>query len=191
MSSSLGAMILTGGASTRMGADKAAQLWAGVPAVERVAALAAAVGARPVITVGGEAHGLPHVRDEPPLGGPVGGVLAGAAALRQAGCTRVLVLAVDAPTLQAADLAPLIEAAEPGAAYEGLHLPLVASLSALPTDAEAGWPLVRLVERAGLARPTCPPQVAARIRGANTLDERDALLACMPPDDSAENSGAG
>ena len=191
MSLALGAMILTGGASTRMGADKAAQLWAGVPAVERVAALAAAVGARPVITVGGAPHGLPHVRDEPPLGGPVGGVLAGAAALREAGCRQILVLAVDAPTLQAEDLAPLIAAAEPGAAYEGLHLPLVASLSALPTDAEAGWPLVRLVERAGLARPTCPPQVAARIRGANTLDERDALLACMPPDDSAENSGAG
>ena len=85
----------------------------------------------------------------------------------------------------------MIEAAEPGAAYEGLHLPLVASLSALPADAEAGWPLARLVERAGLVRLTCPPHVTARIRGANTLDERDALLACMPPDDSAENSGAG
>ena len=41
---------------------------------------------------------------------------------------------------------PLIETAEPGAAYEGLHLPLVASLSALPADAEAGWPLARLVD---------------------------------------------
>ena len=156
MSSSLRAMILTGAASTRMGADKAAQLWAGVPAVERVAALAAAVAARPVITVGGDAHGLPHVRDERPLGGPVGGVLAGAA-----GCLRGLVLAVDAPTLQAEYLAPLIEAAEPGAAYEGLHLPLVASLSALPADAEAGWPLARLVERSGLAADADPAHTGA------------------------------
>ena len=191
MTASLGAMILTGGGSTRMGVDKATQLWAGVSAVERVAALAAAVGASPVITVGGAPHGLAHVRDEPPLGGPVGGVLAGAAHLRAAGCTRILVLAVDAPTLQAGDLAPLIAADAPGAAYEGLHLPLVASLSALPADAEAGWPLARLAERAGLARPSCAAEVAARIRGANTLDERNALLACIPRDDSAEKPGAG
>ncbi|CAN7378139.1 NTP transferase domain-containing protein [Phenylobacterium sp. LjRoot164] len=191
MSSALGAMILTGGASRRMGADKATQLWGGITAVERVAALAAAVGAKPVITVGGASHGLPHVRDEPPLGGPVGGVLAGAQALRQAGCMRMLVLAVDAPTLLASDLAPLIEAKEPGAAFAGLHLPMVLSLSTLPADAEPGWPLARLAERAGLARPTCPPAVVGRIRGANTLGERDALLACMSRDNSAEKPGAG
>lgn len=191
MTSRLGAMILTGGASTRMGADKATQLWGAATAVERVAALAAAAGANPVITVGGASHGLPHVRDEPPLGGPVGGVLAGARALHEAGCTRALVLAVDAPTLWAADLTPLLAADEPGAAYDGLHLPMVLSLSAVPPDAEAGWPLGRLAERAGLARPACPQDVVARIRGANTLGERDALLTCMPGDDSAEKPGAG
>jgi molybdopterin-guanine dinucleotide biosynthesis protein A len=191
MTSALGAMILTGGASSRMGADKATQLWGGVTAVERVAALARAVGASPVVTVGGAAHGLAHVRDERPLGGPVGGVLAGAGALRDAGCTRVLILAVDAPTVQAADLAPLLEAGGTGAAYESLHLPMVLNLSALPVDAEAGWPLGRLAERAGLARPSCAAEVAARIRGANTLDERDALLACMSRAKSAEKPGAG
>ena len=43
MTSTLGAMILTGGASSRMGVDKATQLWEGIAAVERVAALARAV----------------------------------------------------------------------------------------------------------------------------------------------------
>lgn len=191
MTSALGAMILTGGASSRMGADKATQLWRGVTAVERVAALAQAVGASPVVTVGGATHGLPHVRDERPFGGPVGGVLAGAGALRDAGCTRALILAVDAPTVQAADLAPLLEVGGTGAAYESLHLPMVLSLSALPADAEAGWPLGRLAERAGLARPACAAEVVARIRGANTLGERDALLACISRGDSAEKPGAG
>lgn len=191
MTSTLGAMILTGGASSRMGVDKATQLWEGIAAVERVAALARAVGASPVVTVGGRSHGLPHVRDEPALGGPVGGVLRGAEALREAGCSRALILAVDAPTVQAADLAPLLMADGRGAAYKTLHLPMVLSLSALPADAEAGWPLARLAERAGLARPSCAAEVAARIRGANTLDERNALLACIPRDDSAEKPGAG
>ncbi|WP_312166031.1 NTP transferase domain-containing protein [Phenylobacterium sp.] len=190
MSSRLGAMILAGGASSRMGVDKATVLWRGRTAVERVAALATAIGAEPVITVGAGDYGLPLVLDEQPLGGPVGGVLAGATALRAAGCARALVLAVDAPTLQAADLAPLLAAAGPGAAYEGLHLPMVVELAAIPADAAAGWPLGRLVERAGLSRPACPPEVATRIRGANTPGERDALLASMPPDDNAENSGA-
>lgn len=183
-------MILTGGASSRMGVDKAMVLWRGRTAVDRVAALAAAIGAAPVITVGAGDYGMPLVLDEPPLGGPVGGVLAGAAALRAAGCARALVLAVDAPTLQAVDLAPLLDAVGPGAAYAGLHLPMVIDLAAVPADAASGWPLARLIERAGLARPSCPPDVAARIRGANTPGERDALLASMPPDDNAENSGA-
>lgn len=184
-------MILTGGASSRMGVDKAAMLWRGRTAIDRVAALAVAIGAEPVITVGAGDYGLPFVLDEPPLGGPVGGVLAGAAVLRAAGCERALVLAVDAPTLQAADLTPLLDVAGLGGAYEGLHLPMVIDLAAIPSEAAPGWPLARLIERAGLTRVVCRLEVAARIRGANTPGERDALLASMPPDDNAENSGAG
>ena len=42
---SLGAVILTGGSSRRMGADKAAELWFGVRAVDRVAEVARDCGA--------------------------------------------------------------------------------------------------------------------------------------------------
>jgi molybdopterin-guanine dinucleotide biosynthesis protein A len=169
-----GVIILTGGASRRMGADKAALDWDGRRAVDRVAALATALGAAQVLTAGRD-HGLEHVDDPAPGAGPVGGVLAGARALAAHGLTRALVLAVDAPTVTIEDLAPLLAAPEPGAVYEGLPVPLVVALDALPADAEAGWPLRRLVERAGLAALACDAAIRARLRGANTPEERAAL----------------
>jgi molybdopterin-guanine dinucleotide biosynthesis protein A len=170
-----GVLILTGGGSRRMGRDKAALAWDGTRAVDRLAALAEALGAERVLTVGADL-GLPFVPDPEPGAGPVGGVLAGAAALRAAGLARALVLAVDAPTITADDLAPLLAAPAPGAAFEGLPLPMVLDLSALPDDAQAGWPLRRLVERAGLAVVAAPAESEARLRGANTPEERAALL---------------
>jgi len=169
-----GAIILTGGASRRMGADKAALDWDGQRAVDRVAALASAAGAVRVLTAGRD-HGLDHVDDPSPGAGPVGGVLAGARALLAQGLKRALVLAVDAPTATVEDLAPLLAAEAPGAVYDGLPVPMVVSLSALPEDAEADWPLRRLVERAGLVALACDEAMRARLRGANTPEERAAL----------------
>lgn len=187
----LGAMILSGGASSRMGVDKALVEWCGRRAVDRVADLAFKVGAEIIVTVGAASYGLPFVADEPPLGGPVGGVLAGAKALREAGCQRVLVLAVDAPSLAAGDLAPLLAVDAAGAAYEGLHFPLVVALSALPLEARADWPMARLAERAGVVRLGAPPEAQARLRGANTPQEHEALLAELAEREGAQNLGAG
>jgi molybdopterin-guanine dinucleotide biosynthesis protein A len=187
---SFGAIILTGGDSRRMGADKALLDWDGQRAVDRVAALATAAGAVRVLTVGRD-HGLEHVEDPVPGAGPVGGVLAGARALAAHGLSRMLVLAVDAPTATARDLAPLLAAAEPGAVYEGLPVPMVVTLAALPTDAEAGWPLRRLVERAGLAALPCDEAVRARLRGANTPEERAALRAADQDGDTHSPHGLG
>uniref|UniRef100_B0SWR0 MobA-like NTP transferase domain-containing protein n=1 Tax=Caulobacter sp. (strain K31) TaxID=366602 RepID=B0SWR0_CAUSK len=169
-----GAIILTGGASRRMGADKALLDWDGQRAVDRVAALATAAGAALVLTAGRD-HGLEHVEDPQPGAGPVGGVLAGARVLAGRGLSRMLVLAVDAPTAIAADLAPLLAAAQPGAFYEGLPVPMVVTLAALPAEAQAGWPLRRLVEAAGLAALPCDEAVRSRLRGANTPEERKFL----------------
>ena len=169
-----GAIILTGGTSRRMGADKAALDWDGQRAVDRVAALASAAGAVRVLTAGRDL-GLEHVDDPAPGAGPVGGVLAGARALAAHGLARALVLAVDAPTVTVDDLAPLLAAGEPGAVYEGLPVPMVVTLAALPADAEPGWPLRRLVERARLATLPCDEAVKLRLRGANTPEERAAL----------------
>lgn len=186
----LGAMILSGGASSRMGADKALIDWLGRRAVDWVADLALEVGAKIVVTVGTADYGLPLVVEETPLGGPVGGVLAGAVALRDAGCLRALVLAVDAPSLTAEDLAPLLAAGAAGGAYEGLHFPLVVALEALPSDARDDWPMARLIERAGVVRLAAPLGTQARLRGANTPQEREALLAELAGRASAQKPGA-
>jgi len=183
----LGAMILTGGASSRMGGEKAAMDWDGRRAVDRVADLAREAGAELVITVGPVDYGHPFVRDDVPLGGPVGGILAGARRLRSAGARRMLVLAVDAPTIVASDLAPLLT--EDGAAFDGLNFPFVVGAEALPHDAEAAWPVGRLIERAGLTRLSCPPSARARLRGANTPEEREALLAELSERDNAQTRG--
>lgn len=182
---SLGAMILSGGASSRMGADKGEQGWLGRRAVDRVADVARAVGATTLVTVGERDYGLPQVADDPPQGGPVGGVQAGAAFLRRAGCARALVLAVDAPTLVGKDLAPLLSASGVGAAYEGLHFPLVFDLTALPPDAQPDWPMARFAEMIGVLRLACPEHARLRLRGANTPDERVALLSELAPSGEA------
>lgn len=169
-------LILTGGASSRMGRDKAELLWGGVRAVDRLAKIAREAGCAEVFSVGVRSYGLPFVADLEPGGGPVAGVAAGLKRLARSGATRALVLAVDAPTLSAEDVAPLLAAPLPGAIFEGLPLPMVVSVAALPEQAGAGWPLRRLVEQAGLAVIPAKPGSLQRLRGANTPEERAALL---------------
>jgi molybdopterin-guanine dinucleotide biosynthesis protein A len=185
--SRLGALVLTGGASARMGTDKAALLWSGVRAVDRLAELASRLGADPVLTAGGRSYGLPAVVDEAPGGGPVSGVTAGCRALAAAGCERALVLAVDAATITPEDLAPLLAAPTPGAAYADLHLPLLLHLGALPADAGPGWSMGRLIAAAGLSLVEPAPEGRLRLRGANTPDERAALLAELGDREAARN----
>src|SRR5262245_3732564 len=181
----LGVIILTGGASRRMAADKAMLDWGGLRAVDRLAGLAEALGARAILTAAPRAYGLPAVVDEAPGGGPVAGVAAAVRTLAVAGVQRALALAVDAPTVTPQDLAPLIAAPAPGAAFEGLPLPFALDLEAFPKAAGAGWSLRGLLEAAGVARLVAPPGAALRLRGANTPQEREALLALL------RESGAG
>ncbi len=190
----LGAIILTGGASSRMGEDKAGADWLGRRAVDRVAQLAGDVGAAFVLTVGRASHGLPFAPDRVALGGPTGGILAGLAALRAQACDQALVLAVDAPTLLAADLAPLLQEGPPGASYAEYPLPLLIATDADVSGITADWPIGRLVDRCGLRRLTCPPDAAPRLRGANTPAERSLLLQALaafeaPSDERVRRTG--
>lgn len=185
---SLGAMILVGGTSSRMGADKATQDWGGRRAVDRVAEVARMAGANPVLTVGGRDLGLPYVAEEEAPGGPVAGICAGARALRRAGVGHALVLATDAPTIQPADLQRLLSAPTPGAAYAHLHFPMVLRLAEVPAEAQPGWSVARLITAMGLNLIEAGPDAARRLRGANTPRERAALLEALQED--AEKPGA-
>lgn len=94
-------LLLTGGASRRMGSDKALLEVGGRRLVDRAVAVLSAV-ADPVVEVGPGWSGLPAVREDPPGTGPLAALGAGAAALRTAGHEGpVLVLAVDMPHVTA------------------------------------------------------------------------------------------
>lgn len=180
----LAAFILVGGASRRMGRDKAVLEWGGRAAIARLAELANHVGTQTVLTVGGD-YGLPSLPDPTPGAGPAGGVRAACTWARDEGYTRCIVLAVDAPLLVPADLAPLLAADLPGACYAGLPLPMVIAASAFPPEFQDDWPLRRLVERAGLAVLSVEAEAARRIRGANTPEELANLLSSGAGDPGA------
>jgi molybdopterin-guanine dinucleotide biosynthesis protein A len=157
-----------------MGTDKALLDWGGMRAVDRCAALGAALGAGQVLTAGGD-YGLTFVADPAPLAGPVAGVLAAADWMAGRGLSHILVLAVDAPTISPQDLAQLL--AQPGGAhFDGFPVPFYAPISALDQTAPPDWPLRRMVERAGLVALNCSPDLALHLRGANTPEERLALV---------------
>ncbi|QXC62068.1 NTP transferase domain-containing protein [Aquihabitans sp. G128] len=131
--------VLCGGASRRMGADKALVEVEGVPMAARVAAALRAAGAHHVVLVGGDPSwsailGLDQVPDRWPGQGPLGGL----ATALLAACEHdgghddapdlvVLVAACDQPWLDGPSLQSLAAALD--AAPEA-----VAALSAVPDD---------------------------------------------------------
>lgn len=102
--------VLTGGASRRMGTDKALLQVDGVAMAARVVASLAQAGCHPIVAVGGDRAGLEalgiEVIDDPwPGEGPLGGVLA---ALTWA-AGPVVVLACDLPRIDASTVGHLVE----------------------------------------------------------------------------------
>jgi molybdopterin-guanine dinucleotide biosynthesis protein A len=94
----LAGVLLTGGASRRMGTDKATLVVNGETLAARAARVLSEV-CDPVIEVGSGVSGLPAVREDPPGAGPLVALLAGVGAL---GSPRmVLLLACDLPFVEA------------------------------------------------------------------------------------------
>ncbi len=109
--------VLVGGASQRMGRDKATLRIDGRTMAARTAAVLRAAGCGPTCLVGGSdtrhGHlGAPRVADPHPGAGPVGGILA---ALAWSPAPLTVVVACDLPALTAAAVAAVIGAARPGA----------------------------------------------------------------------------
>lgn len=109
MSLPIGA-VLCGGASTRMGVDKATIPVGGVAMARHVANALVAACCSPVVTIGGDAAelrclGLEHLDDQFPGEGPLGGILTALSVGSPAA-----VVACDLPNLQAPTVAKLIAA---------------------------------------------------------------------------------
>ena len=113
------ALLLTGGASRRLGRDKASLSLGATTLAERTAGLLMQV-ARPVIEVGPGHTGLVHVREAPAGGGPLAAMAAGWAELTRAELTRAELTRTELTRteLTRAELtrAELTRAGEPGAA---------------------------------------------------------------------------
>ena len=111
-SRNLAAVILAGGTAARLGgADKASIEYAGQMFLEHALAAVAATGE--VVVVGDPvptSRPVTFVREDPPLGGPVAGLLAGRHALSGHPETLV-VLAVDMPLVTASTVVRLVAAA--------------------------------------------------------------------------------
>ncbi len=106
--------VLAGGASRRMGRDKALLEAAGIPLVARAANIVAAVtGNCSIVAPAGryEALGLPIVDDLWPGEGPLGGILT---ALADGGAEWSVIIAVDMPFLDAEFLGALLAEARKG-----------------------------------------------------------------------------
>jgi len=157
----IGALLLTGGASRRLGFDKAELRLGDERLADRAARVLLAV-CDPVLEVGPGRSPLPVVREASPGEGPLAALVAGAEALRAGGAEGpVLLLAVDLPFVESRLLDWL--ASRPGGG------------SVVPTDA------------AGEPQPCCARygagalQTAARLVAAGKRSLR-ALLDVTPVD---------
>ena len=99
-------VLLTGGASRRMGVDKTRLLVNGETLAARSARVLAAV-CDPVVEVGPGVSGLPAVREDPPGAGPLVALLAGVGALGRP--RSVILLACDLPNISPDLLRLLVE----------------------------------------------------------------------------------
>jgi molybdenum cofactor guanylyltransferase len=95
-------LLLTGGSSRRLGVDKATLVVDGTTLAARGARVLRAV-CDPVVEVGFGSSELPSVREDPPSGGPLAAVAAGADELARRGAFgATIVLAVDLPRVSTA-----------------------------------------------------------------------------------------
>lgn len=151
-----GVIVLAGGRSSRMGADKAQVRLNGVRLVDAV--VSSIPPTMPYVVVSPFDLGMDTVSEDPPFGGPVAGIAAGAKALET---PLIAVLSVDAP--ESARLLPkLIEAVNS------------------PTDAGALPDVAVAVDDEGVVQPLCGVwQAASLSKALETVDPRDAAAKAL------------
>ena len=183
-------VVLAGGRSARMGADKAALEWGGASLLGRVVRALAPVGEVVVVRAPGqELPRLPGsvrvVEDAVPGRGPLQGALAGMGALDPG--ARAFLCAVDMPLIDAATARGILDALGPGdeaavPRLSGRAQPLAAAYRAGPAAGAAEALLAAgrgrmhdLLDALAVRWIDDPPGAARALAGANTRDELEAL----------------
>jgi molybdopterin-guanine dinucleotide biosynthesis protein A len=159
-------VLLAGGASRRMGRDKASLLWRGRPLLRHMLDLLGELGLQRIV-VSGDRDGVDAIPDRQPARGPLGGLASVAVELPDA---ILLVVPVDMPCLDAPLLRGLLDA-HPGGPVHYAERPLPMRL---PLDVA-----LREDFRAWLANPAAPRAVHrlhARL-GSRSLPVESTLLA--------------
>ena len=126
--------VLTGGASRRMGTDKALVEVDGMAMAGRVAGALASAGGQPVIAVGGDADrladlGLAVAPDRWPGEGPLGGIVTALGALADPEVPIVVAAACDLPALTSSLVAALVAALAEAPSTVGATLPVVGGVA--------------------------------------------------------------
>jgi len=190
-------VVLAGGASRRMGRDKALIEIDGRPMAAIAADALTAAGARTVSVIGGDAtalarHGLHTVTDRYPGEGPLGALLtAFAAGTPHSEDELVMVLTCDLPQVDASVVVPVLHAlaAHPEAAAAAPRLggrwQLLSAAyrpAAVRSPAQAAFDAGERAVRAGLhglvvAEAVLPPALHWRLEDADTPDRLPGGLA--------------
>lgn len=185
MDRTVAGMVLTGGASRRMGRDKATMVVAGRGLAAHVAAVLAEV-CEPVVEVGPGVTGLPCTREDPVGGGPLAAVAAGWDLLVRLGARRpVLVAACDLPRLRADVVRALA-----GRRGEGTVVPLVGGE---PQPLCARWSVPALEQARECLATTRSVRHLARRADTELLDASvlgEAAEAALADVDTMEELGA-
>ncbi|MHB8664523.1 MAG: molybdenum cofactor guanylyltransferase [Acidimicrobiales bacterium] len=169
-------ILLTGGASRRMGRDKALIPLDGATMAARAASVLRAVAA-PVVEVGGGATDLPHVREQPSGSGPLAAIGAGAAAIGRD--LPVIVLACDMPNVGADLLRWLADHPASGSVVPVFREPQplcarwsIDALASIPSLLASGErSMRRLLEHPDVT--LIPPTEWEMISGLEALDDVD------------------
>lgn len=172
-------VVLAGGSSSRMGANKAELLYQGMPLVQWQLEKLRSIGL-PEVLVSGYGEGM--IPDDIPGKGPLGGLYS---ALRRASGQQCLVLPVDVPLIDGATLEQLIRAHRGGItllSYNGRPEPLIGvydkSLAQfiLPMLHQGSTSVWRLLDLVGYR--TLPARGNGRIvANCNTPEEFAAVCA--------------
>jgi len=171
ISDRIGGVILAGGQSTRMGADKANLVLDGRTLLDRARHLLMACDVKHPgsIIVSGRPDEPDGLADTRPGSGPAHAARDALAALNARGFGRAIIIPVDMPRLTLAHIAPLLSTSGLAAAYADQPLPCVVDTTTIPGDETPS--LFGLLTARGVTWAARPDDAAAALASVNTPED--------------------